>query len=128
MSRAREAIRAVAAREADLVPWDPDLTGVCEILDGELDMEIDVLWTSPDRTCATGVWRCTPSTIRLVHPYDETFVVLDGEMTFTPTGGEPETLRPGDVIVIPRDSENVIEVHETVTKVWTVHSSEALDL
>jgi uncharacterized cupin superfamily protein len=37
-------------------------------------------------------------------------------------------LGPGDVIVIPRGSDNVIEVHETVTKVWTINSPEGLGL
>jgi uncharacterized protein len=121
-------IRSVSARAADLVPWEPDLTGACDVLAGTLEMKIDVLWSSPDRTSANGVWQCTPSTIRLTHPYDETFTVVEGRMTFTPEGGEPQAVGPGDVLVIPEGSVNVIEVHETVTKVWTVHSDRPLVL
>jgi uncharacterized cupin superfamily protein len=121
-------IRTLSVGEAELTPWEPDLTGVCDVLEGPLEMKIDVLWTAPDRSTANGVWQCEPSTIRLVHPYDETFVVVEGRMTFTPAGGEPKTLQAGDVIVIPRGAENVIEVHERVTKVWTIHSADGLEL
>jgi uncharacterized cupin superfamily protein len=121
-------ITVAAVRDVELTPWAPDLSGVCEVLEGELTMWISVLWSSEDGTSANGVWRCLPSRIRLVHPYDETFVVIDGRMSFTPAGGKPLMLGPGDVIVIPRGSDNVIEVHETVTKVWTINSPEGLGL
>jgi uncharacterized cupin superfamily protein len=121
-------IRVSAAADVDLTPWDPDLTGSCDVLEGPLTMSIGVLWTSADSTTATGVWTCEPSRIRLVHPYDETFVVLEGRMSFTPEGGEARELGPGDVIVIPTGAVNVIEVFETVRKVWTVHAAAGLEL
>jgi uncharacterized cupin superfamily protein len=119
-------IEVTTALAADLTPWNPDLAGVCEVLEGPLDMELAVLWTAADGRTATGVWRCKPSTIRLTHPYDETFTVVEGKMSFTPEGGRPERLAPGDVITIPEGSTNVITVEETVTKVWSLHSSAPL--
>jgi uncharacterized cupin superfamily protein len=126
LSNARR-IEVTTALTADLVPWNPDLSGVCEVVEGPLEMELCVLWTAEDGKTATGVWRCKPSTIRLTHPYDETFTVVEGKMSFTPEGGEPEPLGPGDVITIPEGSTNVITVEETVTKVWSLHSSDALE-
>jgi uncharacterized cupin superfamily protein len=125
MSQVETSISIVSARQAPFVPWPQE---VDELYEGDPSMNIAVLWVAPDRTSANGVWQGFPSRIRLTHPFDETFVVLEGRMTWTPVGAQSQALGPGDVITIPRGAVNEIEIHEPVTKVWTVYAAEGLAL
>jgi uncharacterized cupin superfamily protein len=99
-----------------------------EVIEGDLDMRAAFLWVSEDRTAATGIWQCPPVKLSLVHPFDETFVVLSGRITVTPEGEEPKVMGPGDAIVLPHESVNVWEIHETVTKVFSVHLAPGLPI
>lgn len=75
-----------------------------------------------------GVWTSEPSTIRLVHPYNETFVVLEGAMRYRTASGRDLRLAPGDAITIPRGSTNEIVVEEPVRKLWIIGAPEPLGL
>ena len=119
------AVSVVPVLEAELDSYPPVRE---EVIEGELDMRAAFLWMAEDRTAATGIWQCPPVKLSLVHPFDETFVVLSGRLTVTPEGGEPRELGPGDAIVLPYESVNVWEIHETVTKVFAVHRTPALPI
>jgi uncharacterized cupin superfamily protein len=116
-----------AARVLD-VPLESYPPTLEQVIEGELEMRAAVLWKSEDGTAATGVWQCPPVKLSLEHPFDETFVVLEGAMTITPESGEPRRLEAGDAIVIPLGTTNVWEIHETVTKVFSVHDSRRLPI
>jgi uncharacterized cupin superfamily protein len=111
------------ACDVELVPMTPTNEAVDE---GELDMRQQILWTTPDNTTANGVWSCPPVRLTLVHPWHETFVVVEGRLTVTPEGGEPREMGPGDLIVVPEGHVNEWVIHETVTKVFVVHRAEGL--
>lgn len=96
------------------------------VQDGELDMRQHVFWTTPDNTSANGIWSCPPVSLTLLHPWDETFVVLAGRLTVTPQGGAPREMGPGDVIVIPEGMVNDWVIREKVTKMFVVHKKGGL--
>jgi uncharacterized protein len=122
-TRVEPELRIVDPLTLELAPMAP--TGE-DVSDGELDMRQHVFWTTPDNTTANGIWSCPPVKLTLEHPWDETFVVLEGRLTVTPAGGEPRELAAGDAIVIPRGAVNDWEIHETVRKLFVVHRSEGL--
>jgi uncharacterized cupin superfamily protein len=99
-----------------------------ELIEGELAMRATVLWKSPGGDAATGIWQCPPVKLRLVHPFDETFTIVDGRLTITPEGGAPREMGPGDVIVLAENSVNVWEIHETVTKTFSVYRAGGLPI
>jgi uncharacterized cupin superfamily protein len=71
-------------------------------------------------TLATGVWRCTEGVVTDVEA-DETFVVLSGRATIEHDGTSYE-VAPGDVCVLPAGAATRWTVHETITKVFVIHS------
>lgn len=122
-SSIRDSISVVSVMTADLDEYPPTREIVIE---GTLAMRAKVLWTAADGTSATGIWQCPPVKLRLQHPFDETFVVLDGRVTVTPEDGVARELTRGDAIVLPCDSVNVWQIHETVTKLFAVHHASGL--
>ncbi|WP_105383606.1 cupin domain-containing protein [Neorhizobium alkalisoli] len=50
-----------------------------------------------DQCAATGVWDCTAGTFRWFFGWDETVVILEGEVHVTAEDGTQSTLRSGDV-------------------------------
>ena len=50
-----------------------------------------------DECAATGVWDCTAGTFRWFFGWDETVVILEGEVHVTAEDGTERTLRRGDV-------------------------------
>lgn len=124
-SALQSAVTAARVLDLPLESYPPTQERVIE---GDLEMRAAVLWKSEDGTAATGVWQCPPVKLSLEHPFDETFVVLEGSMTITPERGEPRRLESGDAIVIPLGSTNVWDIHETVTKVFSVHNSRRLPI
>jgi uncharacterized cupin superfamily protein len=124
-SELQSAVAAARVLDVPLQSYPPTQERVIE---GDLDMRAAVLWRSEDGTAATGIWQCPPVKLSLEHPFDETFVVLEGGMTITSEGGEARRLEAGDAIVIPLGTTNVWQVHETVTKVFAVHNSRRLPI
>ncbi|MGE7370107.1 cupin domain-containing protein [Neorhizobium sp. NPDC001467] len=50
-----------------------------------------------DKFAATGVWDCTAGTFRWYFGWDETVVILEGEVHIRAEDGSERTLGPGDV-------------------------------
>lgn len=61
----------------------------------------------------TGLWRAEPQDIPYVFPGDETFEVLEGEVSIQVEGGEAVDLKVGDVASFPKGQAST----------WTVKSS-----
>jgi uncharacterized cupin superfamily protein len=89
-------------------------------------MRVSQLFASPDGRAATGYWQCDPCKVRLVHPFNETFVVLDGELTVEPEGGLAVTMGPGDAVVLEEGSLSVWAIHKTVTKLYSLYREQGL--
>jgi uncharacterized protein len=112
-------IAKAAVRE---VPTKPAPIPEGDIISGQPESTMAVLWRSPDSTHYNGVWQCTPGVFMLTHPA-ETICVVEGRATVTPQGGEPVTLQPGDIAFIPEGTVARWEVHETVRKAFHSHDS-----
>lgn len=55
-----------------------------------------------------GIWRCSAYTERYEdYPVDEFMVVLHGEVTLTPDGGESHTFRKGESFLLPKGFKGV---------------------
>jgi uncharacterized cupin superfamily protein len=93
-----------------------------DIISGNPESTMAVLWQSEDNTLYNGVWHCTPGVFMLTHP-GETICLVQGSATITPEGGEPVTVRPGEVVFIPEGTRARWEVHETVRKAFHSHDS-----
>jgi hypothetical protein len=89
-------------------------------------MRVYLLFTSPDGRAANGYWQCDPCTVRLVHPFNETFVVLDGALTIEPEGGEAVVMGPGDAVVLEGGTVSTWTIHQTVTKLFSLYREEGL--
>lgn len=103
-------------------PVEPAPIPAADIISGEPESSMAILWRSEDGTLYNGVWHCTPGIFTLTHP-GETICVVEGRVTITPEGGESITLTPGDVAFIPEGTIARWEVHETIRKAFHSHDS-----
>lgn len=93
-----------------------------DIISGDPESTMAILWRSDDNKLYNGVWHCTPGVFMLTHP-GETICLVEGSATITPEGGEPVTVRPGEMLFIPEGTVARWEVHETVKKAFHSHDS-----
>ena len=93
-----------------------------DIVSGNPESTMAILWRSDDGKLYNGVWHCTPGVFMLSSPA-ETITLIEGSVTITPEGGEPVTVAAGDVAFIPEGTRARWEVHETVRKGFHSHDS-----
>lgn len=93
-----------------------------DIISGNPESTMAILWRSDDGKLYNGVWHCTPGVFMLGSPA-ETITLIEGSVTITPEGGEPVTVAAGDVAFIPEGTRARWEVHETVRKGFHSHDS-----
>ena len=93
-----------------------------DIVSGNPESTMAILWRSDDGKLYNGVWHCTPGVFMLGSPA-ETITLIEGSVTITPEGGEPVTVAAGDVAFIPEGTRARWEVHETVRKGFHSHDS-----
>jgi hypothetical protein len=103
-------------------PMEPAPIPAQDIIAGEPESTMAILWRSDDNTLYNGVWHCTPGIFMLTHP-GETICLVEGSATITPEGGDPVTVVPGEVVFIPEGTVARWEVHETVRKAFHSHDS-----
>ncbi|MCW3031149.1 MAG: protein of unknown function cupin 3 [Solirubrobacterales bacterium] len=101
-----------SVREA---PVEPAPIPPEDIISGEPESTMAILWRSDDGRLYNGVWHCTPGVFMLSSP-GETITLIDGDVTITPDGGEPVTVRAGEIAYIPEGTRARWEVRETVRK------------
>jgi uncharacterized cupin superfamily protein len=101
---------------------DPAPIPAEDIISGDPQSSMAILWRSDDLKLYNGIWECTPGVFTLSHP-GETVCCVQGSATITPEGGEPVTLGPGDMAYIPEGTVARWEVHETIRKAFHSHDS-----
>ncbi len=67
------------------------------ILAGDPQARVAAHSKADDECAATGVWDCTAGSFRWFFGWDETVVILEGEVHVTAEDGTQRTLRAGDV-------------------------------
>jgi uncharacterized cupin superfamily protein len=93
-----------------------------DVISGNPESTMAILWRSDDGKLYNGVWHCTPGVFMLTSPA-ETITLIEGNVTITPEGGEPVTVTAGDVAFIPEGTVARWEVRETVRKGFHSHDS-----
>jgi uncharacterized cupin superfamily protein len=86
-----------------------------DIISGEPVSTMAILWRTDDGKLYNGVWHCTPGVFMLSSP-GETITLIEGDVTITPEGGEPVTVRAGEIAYIPENTRAKWDVRETVRK------------
>ena len=59
---------------------------------------------------------CNPSTFPWEYSEKETCLILEGNLTVTPDGGEPVRFGVGDLVIFPEGMSCTWEVHKAVKK------------
>ena len=59
---------------------------------------------------------CAASSFDWIYDAEETCLLLDGEVTVTPDGGEPVKFGAGDLVVFPAGMDCRWDVHKAVRK------------
>ena len=62
------------------------------------------------------IWTCDPSTFPWTYSEKETCLILEGDITVTPDGGEPVRFGVGDLVIFPEGMCCTWEVHKAVKK------------
>ena len=79
-------------------PMTTDLDGWTKTV-GTPTMKTWVQHTSIDGSVISGTWEATLGTWHAVYKFYEFVHLIEGQITITPDGGAPVTLRPGDGFV-----------------------------
>jgi uncharacterized protein len=96
-------------------PVEPAPIPPQDIISGEPESTMAILWRTDDGKLYNGVWHCTPGVFMLSSP-GETITLIEGDVTITPEGGEPVNVRAGEIAYIPEGTRAKWEVRETVRK------------
>ena len=62
------------------------------------------------------IWGCDISRFPWTYDQRETCLLLDGDVTVTPDGGEPVRFGAGDLVVFPKGMSCTWDVHQPVRK------------
>jgi uncharacterized protein len=96
-------------------PVEPAPIPAEDIISGEPESTMAILWRTDDGKLYNGVWHCTPGVFMLSSP-GETITLIEGDVTITPEGSEPVAVRAGEIAYIPEGTRAKWEVRETVRK------------
>jgi len=96
-------------------PVEPAPIPAEDIISGEPESTMAILWRTDDGKLYNGVWHCTPGVFMLSSP-GETITLIEGDVTITPEGGEPVNVRAGEIAYIPEGTRARWDVRETVRK------------
>jgi uncharacterized cupin superfamily protein len=78
-------------------------------------------FATDDESRLAGVWECAPSREEIKsYPVHEMMTVLSGSVTVTVAGESPQTFRSGDTFFIPKGTECVWEITETLRKYYFI--------
>lgn len=64
------------------------------------------------------IWEKEPSTFPWQYDEKETCLILDGQVTVTPTGGDPVSFGKGDLVVFPQGMKCTWQVQKAVRKYY----------
>lgn len=100
-------------------PLTDDLEGWKKI-DGNPTMKTWVQHTTADGKVLSGTWAATPGTYHATYSAYEFVHLIEGEITITPDGGAPVTVRPGDAFTISDDFKGTWKITKPVLKHFVV--------
>lgn len=86
------------------------------ILAGEPKARIELLSASADGTASTYFWDCTAGRFNWFYSFDETFHILEGEVTLKGPAGNSQRVGAGDTVFFPTGSSAEWTVEKYVRK------------
>jgi uncharacterized protein len=86
------------------------------ILDGQPQARIELLSSSADGTASTYFWDCTAGRFNWFYSFDETFHILEGEVTLKDPAGNSRRVTAGDTVFFPVGSSAEWTVDKYVRK------------
>ena len=99
-----------------------------QITEGNPVAKIWIHAQSADLKVTQGVWDCTAGKFNWDFTWDEFVMVLEGEVTITPEGRQPFTLRAGDFCHFPLGLKTKWHVPKYVKKTFVIQTPEPLKL
>jgi uncharacterized cupin superfamily protein len=110
---AAETLITVGSSPANLVsnPIQP-----AWILEGKPVARLELLSSSADGTASTYFWDCTAGRFNWFYSFDETFHVLEGEVTLKYLSGDSHRVVAGDTVFFPAGSSAEWTVDRYVRK------------
>lgn len=96
-------------------PMVTDLDGWVKV-EGHPTMKTWVQHTSLDGSVISGTWEATVGTWHATYKLYEFVHLIDGQITITPDGGSPVTLRPGDGFVVEPGFAGTWKIEQPVRK------------
>jgi hypothetical protein len=96
-------------------PMLTDLEGWTKI-EGTPTMKTWVQHTSIDGSVISGTWEATLGTWHAVYKFYEFVHLIEGQITITPDGATPVTLRPGDAFVVEPGFKGTWKIEKPVRK------------
>jgi uncharacterized cupin superfamily protein len=86
------------------------------ILDGKPIARLELLSSSADGTASTYFWDCTAGRFNWFYSFDETFHVLEGEVTLKYPSGTAHRVAAGDTVFFPAGSSAEWTVDKYIRK------------
>ncbi|MEH7829686.1 cupin domain-containing protein [Gemmobacter denitrificans] len=96
-------------------PLLTDLEGWIKV-EGTPMMKTWVQHTSLDGSVISGTWEASPGTWHASYKFYEFVHLIEGQITITPDGGDPVTLRPGDGFVVEPGFKGTWKIEAPVRK------------
>lgn len=96
-------------------PMVTDLEGWVKT-EGTPSMKTWVQHTSADGSVISGTWEATVGSWHASYKFYEFVHLIEGQITITPDGGSPVTLRPGDAFVVEPTFKGTWKVEAPVKK------------
>jgi uncharacterized cupin superfamily protein len=98
--------------EMSSAPIDP-----AWILSGDPQARSSAHSKAPDDCAATGIWDCTAGTFRWYFGWDETVVILEGEVRVTTESGLQRVLQAGDIAYFKGGTWATWQIDDYVRKI-----------
>ena len=90
-------VRPLVAAALGDIPMEPCPIDPEWVLAGNPEARIGLHSAAHDDQATTAVWDCTAGTFRWYFDWDETVIILEGEVHVTTADGNERTLRAGDI-------------------------------
>ena len=105
-------MRAAKPIESDLDGWKK--------IKGHPTMKTWIEYTSEDGSMISGWWAATPGTYHATYAAPEFVHMIEGEITITPDGGQPVTVKAGDAFVVEADFKGTWTIEKEVFKHFSI--------
>ena len=99
-----------------------------QVLEGSPVARIWVAAQSEDLKITQGVWDCTQGKFTWDYSWDESVMILEGEVTVEQVGGQTHTLKAGDFMHLPRGIKTKWFVPKYLKKTFVIRTLEPLNL